>query len=518
MTLRLPVATDPVTVSVPARRSLAAHVSRHALGNVAIMVAGLVSFPLLTRLLSVEEYGLMNLVATALALGVAAAKLGTQHAALRLHAELRVREGDAGLRRLASTTLAGMAAGGLLVAVAWAAVAPALPAAWWSDPRLVPLFVLTAGLVLVRTLESGFLAQLRATEASGTLNGYLVAKRWGVLVATLGALFWVARDLWGFYVATIVVEVASLAWLARWCLARQPVAWADVSAPQWRAMVAFGLPMLANELASLALSMGDRSLVQHRLGAEALGVYVAAWNLCDYLRAALLAAAVAAAQPAYLRLWAESGPQATAAFLARFVRGYALVACGLVAVVSSVATEMLTLLASPRYAGGAVVVPWVMAALAMDTLVMVLGAGLYLARRTRGIAAAMLAGAALNLGLNALLLPHLGLVGAGIASFAGYGLLLALCAVAGRRTLAFALPWWPLARAVGFALVAYAVAMRLDGGSAVATLLLRGTVAAVAYAALIAVLDRPGRAAMARLLARSLAALHAVRGTDREDA
>ena len=32
--------------------------------------------------------------------------------------------------------------------------APVLPAAWWADPRVVPLFVMTAGLIMVRALES----------------------------------------------------------------------------------------------------------------------------------------------------------------------------------------------------------------------------------------------------------------------------------------------------------------------------------------------------------------------------
>jgi O-antigen/teichoic acid export membrane protein len=504
--------------TVPVRHSLAVRVSHHAAGNVAIMVAGLVSFPLLTRLLSVEEYGLMNLVTTALGLGVAVAKLGTQHAVLRLHAEVRVREGDAGLRRLASTTLAGMTLGGLLVALLWALSAPVLPAAWWADPRVVPLFVMTAGLIMVRALESGFVGQLRATEASGTLNGYLVIKRWCALVATLAMLFLVARDLQAFYAATITVEVVALVWLARWCLARQPVAWADVSAPQWRAMVAFGLPMLASELGSLALSLGDRGLVQHRLGAEALGVYVAAWNLCDYIRAALLAAAVAAAQPAYLRLWAESGPAATASFLSRFVHVYALTACGLVAAVSSVGAEMLTLLASSRYAAGAVVVPWVMAALAMEALVVVLGAGLYLARHSRGIAVAMLAGAAVNLALNALLLPRLGLAGAGVASFVGYGLVLVLCAVAGRRTLRLSLPWLPLLRAGAFGVVAHAAATGLSAGSVLETLLLRGTVAVAVYVALVVAFDGTGRSALAGLIARVARRFAGARPPIREDA
>lgn len=496
------IMTSPAVAEAPLaprRAGLWAHVSRYAAGNVAITVAGLVSFPLLTRLLTVDEYGLMNLVATALALLVALGKLGTQHAVLRMQAEVRVREGEAGLLRLGSTSLAGMAATGAVVALAWAIASQALPAGWWGDPRVAPLFAFTAVLVALRCVESALVAGLRADERSGALNTYLVAKRWATLLAVIAVLVGVSRDLWGFYAATLVVEVVALGLLVRHRLAQQPVAWHAVSWPQWRAMVAFGLPMLSYEAASIVLSMGDRTLVQQRLGAETLGAYMAAYNLCDYLRAALLAAAVAAAQPAYLRLHAEQGRVATTAFLARFVRLYVVAAAGLVAVTSAVGGPLLELLASARYAPGAVVVPWVMTALALDTLVVVLGAGLYLHKRTRRIAAAVFASALLNLALNALLLPRVGLVGAGIAAVAGYGTLLVLCAWAGRRALAVPLPWLALGRSAGLGLVAYAAAIGLDGGSALATVALRGVVVLAVYGAGVALLDRAARAALVAL-------------------
>jgi O-antigen/teichoic acid export membrane protein len=47
---------------------------RYSLGGVLGTVASLISFPVLTRLLSVEDYGLMSTVAVALAIVVAACR------------------------------------------------------------------------------------------------------------------------------------------------------------------------------------------------------------------------------------------------------------------------------------------------------------------------------------------------------------------------------------------------------------------------------------------------------------
>jgi O-antigen/teichoic acid export membrane protein len=488
--MRMAIARPTLTA---APRGLAAHVSNYTLGNALVTLAALVSFPILTRLLTVEEYGVMNLVATALALMVALGKLGMQHAALRFHAEVRVQDGDAGLLRHASTVLFGMGAVGLAATLLWALVSQWLPADWWSDSRVAPLFLFTAVLILVRVLESAFVNPLRAEERSGVLNVYFVVRRWAGLALLLGVLIAVQRDLWGFYAATIVSEVLALMFLAWWCLVRQPVAVAAFSPPMFRAMVVFGLPMLAVELSSVVLSMGDRYLIQHLVGAEALGVYVAAYNLCDYLRAALLAALVAAAQPAYLRVWAEQGAAATALFLRRFVHVYLMVAAWLVAGVSAVGAELLHLLASAKYAGGAVIIPWAMTGLAFDTLVLVLGAGLYLQKRTLTVAALVVVCAVFNIGLNALLIPLFGIVGAGIATMLGYGSLLLLCALAGRRAVETGLPAASAVKFIAFGLVMYVAVSMLETPSEVTTLVVRALAGTALYLGLVLLFDATGR-------------------------
>ncbi len=486
-----PTPTQPT--SAAPRPGLATHVSNYTLGNALIMLAGLLSFPILTRLLTVEEYGVMNLVATALALMVALGKLGMQHAALRFHAEVRVRDGEPGLLRHASTVVFGMGAVGLFASLVWAVVSQTLPDHWWNDPRVAPLFLLTAVLIVVRVLESAFVNPLRADEQSGVLNVYFVVRRWAGLAVIVAVLLALQRDLWGFYAATIATELLALVLLAVWCLSRQPVSIQAVSPPMFRSMVAFGLPMLAYELSSVVLSMGDRYLIQHLVGAEALGVYVAAYNLCDYLRAALLAALVAAAQPAYLRLWAESGAEATAAFLKRFVHVYLMAAAYLVAGLSAIGSELLQLLASAKYTAGAVIIPWTLTGMAFDTLVVVLGAGLYIQKRTLTVAAFVVVSAVANIGLNALLIPRLGLTGAGIATLAGYGSLLLMCAVAGRRSIDIGLPVGSATKFIAFGFATYAVATQLATPWLLGTLALRIALGTALYVGLVMAFDRAGR-------------------------
>nr|MBP6250840.1 oligosaccharide flippase family protein [Leptothrix sp. (in: b-proteobacteria)] len=68
--------------------SLQAHALRYAGSSLLVSLAGFVSFPILTRTLSVAEYGALSWISSALTLLVVLGKLGLQHALLRFHAEV----------------------------------------------------------------------------------------------------------------------------------------------------------------------------------------------------------------------------------------------------------------------------------------------------------------------------------------------------------------------------------------------------------------------------------------------
>src|ERR1041384_89819 len=69
------------------------HLSHYLGGRVAPLMLGFVSFPILTRIFSVEQYGNISLVLTAVVLATAFSKLGLQNSAYRYYDE-HVTKGD----------------------------------------------------------------------------------------------------------------------------------------------------------------------------------------------------------------------------------------------------------------------------------------------------------------------------------------------------------------------------------------------------------------------------------------
>ena len=87
-----------MTASTP---GLARHYLRYSTANLLVMMAGLVSFPLLTRLLDNTQYGILGYYETWVLMAVAVAKLGAQHSIQRFYPH----GGDAARMRSFATNL-----------------------------------------------------------------------------------------------------------------------------------------------------------------------------------------------------------------------------------------------------------------------------------------------------------------------------------------------------------------------------------------------------------------------------
>ena len=68
---------------------LAAHFSRYSLASLLVTLASIVSFPFLTRIFPVADYGMMSLIGVLVTALAAVGKLGLQQAALRFYSEVR---------------------------------------------------------------------------------------------------------------------------------------------------------------------------------------------------------------------------------------------------------------------------------------------------------------------------------------------------------------------------------------------------------------------------------------------
>jgi O-antigen/teichoic acid export membrane protein len=488
-------------------RKLLLQTSHYSLGTLLTSILGLLSFPFFTRIFTVAEYGTMMLIATTVTFLTAIGKAGLQHAVLRFHSEVATGQRAGGLRALHSTAVGGaLIFGGLTIAATLVGIR-VVPESWLGGGHVRGLFALATVVVMAQTFVSPLVNVLRAEQASALLVTYQVVVKYVALAVVIGALLALGADLVTFYGATAVTEVtaAAVLWLILFgprSTRPRPVP-AAFSPALLRDMLAFGLPMmLGQELAGLVLATGDRYLIQGYLGSAALGIYSANYTLCQYVQATAVAQLGQASMPIYMRLWDEKGEAATAAFIEKSLRFYVLLGAPLVAGLTAVGPDLVTLLASEKYRGGAVVIPYVLGGIVIQGASPLLAAGLYITRQTAVVMKWLFAAAALNIGVNLVLIPRMGVRGAALATLVSCAGLTVALALSSNRRLRVRFPWRTLLAASAAAVaMAYAVGAVRLGGPVVA-LALKIALGAALYGAFVLAYDASSRDAVRSVLAR----------------
>jgi O-antigen/teichoic acid export membrane protein len=478
------------------------HTSVYTVGNLLLTVAGLVSFPTFTRILSVGDYGILTLIGSTLTLLVACGKLGIQQSVVRFYAEMRAGRSGVTQRQFFSTVVFGMGAVSVIVTALWIPASQLLPTSLWNDPRIAHLLLWTAGLIVVRVVDSSLLNILRAQQNSVAFTVYSVARRYLGLGVTIATMFWILPGLDGFYASTVLVEAAATMILA-WVLLRdQGIARSQFSPPLFRSMIGFGAPMIAFELGGIVLNVGDRYVIQAQVGAAALGVYSAAYALCEYVEAVLISSVEQAVTPMISRLWEEQGSSATRDFVEKIFHFYVIVAAAIVAGFAATGGTLLDLLASSRYSEGRVVIPLIIFGRVFYGALNLFAAGLYLSKRTRTLMSGVVICAFLNLALNLILVPRIGIAGAAWATVISSVLIAIGFQFAGRSTLEVRFPLRHALKCSAMALAMYVAVTHIELSNPVLGLAVKIACGALLYALLVLAFDRPSREAAVMLWAR----------------
>lgn len=420
-----------------------------------------VTLRLYSSALSPTEYGYGETLLTAIILVSIFLRLGLGEAFVRFYVE---EEDVAERERLARTTTTVVAAVTTVVGLLLLLVAGPLSELLLDtrDATLLSLGLL--GLWAFTNLEVAY-ALLRVEEQRAR---YLVASVGNVLLTVgLTVLFVVvlgfgARGyVLGNYGASSVVLVGL------WAVQGRRVA--PLRPRRLRALLAYGAPTIAADATVFALNVVDRSYLLHARSAGAAGVYAVAVKLATAI-VVVVRGFQAAWPPLVYGLRDDEEARRLYAFVALLyvaVIGWAV--CGL----ALLAPWVVTLLADPKYRGADAAVGWIALGWALYGLYLLL---VTIAGRVRAMGRTLLP-AALGLLVNVvvlvLLVPPLGVAGAGIALAAAYVVMLAALHALTRRIFHVPFDWPRLAAIVALMALDVAGAELLLGRDGLGALALR---------------------------------------------
>ena len=214
----------------------------------------------------------------------------------------------------------------------------------------------------------------------------------------------------------------------------------------------WGIPLTPNSAILWIIHSSDRYMVSFFLGVAATGVYGAAYALGHYASFFLMPLQTVL-YPNIVKTYAEGRHEETAEYLRRAIKYVMMVSIPSAFGLSILGEPLLRILTTPEFAAGAAVIPPVAAGMVLFCFYQLMVGILHITDHTHINVRVLSTCAAVNIGLNLLLIPRMGISGAAWATVAAYGLLGLMTIAVTRRYFRFSLGLSFVAKSVAASLV-----------------------------------------------------------------
>ncbi len=388
-------------------------------GAIFVFLLGFLSFPILARIFSVEEYGLISLVSNTIAVAVVFSKFGLQTAVQRFFKEHAVSPEPGALRKYYSTVYLSSAGNGLIATVLFLLAVWLAPESLLS-PRLRVLFAYAASLILLRSVTAMITNLLQVEGRTFAFNLLQISTKAATIAVTLILLLTWSRTPVTFFIGVVIVEAVAVLLAIPYLLHRKMLAVSVFSVKTFREIMVFGFPMMGAEIFYLLLDTGDRFLVQGYLGARQLGFYAAAYNISGYIRDSLSSPLSLALFPIVMEIWVLKGRDKTQQFLGRTMNTFVLFGVAVVVSVSACSSDAINLVASPKFNEAHQLLPYILVGMLASAISMFFRSALMIYKKTYLLMRIIMVACTVNVLMNVILLPRIGLLGAAISTVGSY--------------------------------------------------------------------------------------------------
>jgi len=388
-------------------RTVLRHASIYSLGTVGIRIGGLFLVPLYTHNLTPAEYGIMEyldlisvFIAMLFSLGLASAIYRYYYGAAD----------EAGRRTVVATTFLTTLFLSAAVTGAMLLLAPTIADRFFHDPvfhRYLTILFVGFGFNAIAEFGMTYVSVMQKSKVYSTIKiarfladvslnvWFLVGLRWGVQ---------------GLLVSNLITHVAMAVFLYVVFVRPQGL---NFSWNVLKGMVHYGLPLALVQICLFVINFSDRFFLQAYSDFTQVGIYALAYKFGIMMNTLVVSN--------FFQIWqaksfeVANAPDAQAFFRRVFTYlVYGLFAAGLA--ISILAKDLIALVSPPSYGGAAPLVPLIVLAYLLHGLGTYFELGLKLRDRTQFLGVILVASCLLCVGLYALLIPRLGMLGAVLAT------------------------------------------------------------------------------------------------------
>lgn len=364
--------------------------------------------PIYTRIFSPEDYGVINLITSTMAMVTIFVVLALDNSAHRWYWET---EDEDDRKR----TLASWAWCQLVVSIIFSGViigfSGYLARTIVGREDVAIAFVISALALPVSALGTVTVNWLRMMRRPWATLAYSFATSLANVLLTIYLVVGLNWGLIGVFVGQFVS--AALGAIAAALLMRD---WLSPRRFNWQrlsVMLRFGLPLIPAALSFWIVSLADRYFVQFFTSTAEVGLYAV-----GSIIAALIAFVTGAFQQAWgpFALSIHKQPDAKQVYAAVFLI-YLWITCAMSTALTLFAPELLQIVATDAYANAATVVGFLALSTTLSGLTYIAAVGPAIVKSNTPISSAIIYASILNIALNLVFVPRLGMMGAALGTF-----------------------------------------------------------------------------------------------------
>jgi len=410
------------------------HVATIGATTILQFLIGLVQLPLLTKTLGAHGYGIWAQVWVTVSLVLPFTNFGLGAGVIRfLAAEKNREEIQEQFYSVASVLFVTNLIASLAV------ITFAYPLAINFFDGAVQIVRITGILILIIPIGALYLDLLRTFQQIRKYSIFIIADT----CSRLGLIAYLVLN--GHGVLSVILSVMMIQVVILLVLFFLIKSQIGIKRPHFRRIkeyYSFGLPLVPRSLSYWLINLSDRYVIGFFLGVTPVGIYAAAYGIGG-LPYTIVSVLTLVLMSPLSQLYDEGRMDEVKTHLRYSLKYFLTIAIPFVFGAAILAEPVLRVFSTSEIAsGGRFVVPLLILAVSLMCVQNIISFILLLTKKTKTLAIIWVVAAVLNLGLNILLVPRLGILGAAITTLIAYALVLGFASYYSFKEFKFSIDWY----------------------------------------------------------------------------
>ncbi len=380
-----------------------------AVSQVIISLFLFLRLPILTKWMGASLFGTWSIIWVTIVLATSFVTLGLNSAVVRF---LAAEKDDAKIRQGYFSAVVAVFGVGLICCLILVTCSDFFANSIFGNQKFSLFIKVSSVMIITQSINQMSIAFFRTFRQIKRYSLLLIGK------ATTELLFMILFLYLGWELVGIILGVLISDFL---CISVSLYFIARLVGIQWPRFndlgnyLKYGLPLVPSSAILWITNFSDRYIIGYFMDAKAVGIYTAAYTLANIV-SMFMGPLQVILLPTISKSYYEGDIAETKVYLSYSWKYILVLAIPTVFGLSVLSTSLLSILTTPEFISGNIVIPLIATGILFYCLNQVCVNILYLLNKTSLILIILGIATVLNIGLNCLLIPFIGILGAGIAN------------------------------------------------------------------------------------------------------